>query len=135
MASYSTGSELNRKATDGQVAAHPDNFGISSATPPGHTNNNLNDNTIGHGNPTEKERDISVEKANTLETTDVEKSAIPATSEIVYDDDGEEHYNRPAKTAKDLVTEVIHVRDDPTLNAWTFRVWFLGKQLHQAPEN
>jgi hypothetical protein len=39
---------------------------------------------------------------------------------------GVENYNTPAETANDLITEVIHVRDDPSLNPWTFRVWFLG---------
>ena len=46
-----------------------------------------------------------------------------------FDEDGERHYNVPAETANDLVTEVIHATDDPTLNPWTFRVWFLGKKL------
>ena len=41
-------------------------------------------------------------------------------------DDGSELYNTPPETAKDLVTEVLHVEDDPTLNPWTFRTWFLG---------
>jgi hypothetical protein len=43
-----------------------------------------------------------------------------------YDENSEEHYNVPATTAKDLVTEVIHAQDDPSLNPWTFRTWFLG---------
>lgn len=37
------------------------------------------------------------------------------------------HYERPPETAKDLITEVIHAVDDPSLNPWTFRTWFLGK--------
>jgi hypothetical protein len=28
--------------------------------------------------------------------------------------------------AKELVTAVIHVEDDPTQNPWTFRMFFLG---------
>jgi hypothetical protein len=44
-----------------------------------------------------------------------------------FTEEGEEHFNVPAETAEDLITEVIHVRDDPTLNPWTFRVWFLGE--------
>jgi hypothetical protein len=50
----------------------------------------------------------------------------PSEPATYYDDNGEEHYNAPAETAKDLVTEVIHAYDDPTLNPWTFRTWFLG---------
>ncbi len=38
----------------------------------------------------------------------------------------EEGGHAPISTAKDLVTQVIHVEDDPTLNPWTFRMWFLG---------
>jgi hypothetical protein len=35
--------------------------------------------------------------------------------------------NTVPETERDLITEVIHVQDDPSLNAWTFRVWFLGQ--------
>jgi hypothetical protein len=38
----------------------------------------------------------------------------------------EEEYVKPVKTPKDLVTEIIAAEDDPTLNPWTFRTWFLG---------
>jgi hypothetical protein len=47
-------------------------------------------------------------------------------SPIPYDPESEEHYNAPAETAEDLITEVIHATDDQTLNPWTFRTWFLG---------
>ena len=30
------------------------------------------------------------------------------------------------ETAKDIVTQVIHLDDDPTINPWTFRMFFLG---------
>jgi hypothetical protein len=56
---------------------------------------------------------------------DVEKSAVPVTS--YGEGEFDEHYDRPAETAEDLVTEVIHVRDNPNLNPWTFRTWFIGK--------
>jgi hypothetical protein len=29
-------------------------------------------------------------------------------------------------TAKDLVSQVLALEDDPSLNPWTFRMWFLG---------
>ena len=32
-------------------------------------------------------------------------------------------------TAEDIVTTVIHVDDDPTLNPWTFRMFFIGSSL------
>ena len=30
------------------------------------------------------------------------------------------------ETAEDIVTTVIHVDDDPTINPWTFRMFFIG---------
>lgn len=40
-------------------------------------------------------------------------------------------YNRKqsmvATTAEDLVTRVINVEDDPNMNPWTFRTFFLGR--------
>ena len=43
---------------------------------------------------------------------------------------GEEDYGRRRSTVVDtaegLVTRVIDVEDDPTLNPWTFRTFFLG---------
>jgi hypothetical protein len=36
------------------------------------------------------------------------------------------HQSMVATTAEDLVTRVINVEDDPTLNPWTFRTFFLG---------
>jgi hypothetical protein len=69
-----------------------------------------------------------------LERGDTNLTALPrykTASLPLYDEEegGSGHYNAPVESAKDLVTEVIHARDDSTLNAWTFRVWFLGKQL------
>lgn len=52
-----------------------------------------------------------------------EKQQIPPLYVL---NDELEHYNAPAETARDFVTEVLHAVDDPTLNPWTFRVWFLG---------
>lgn len=47
---------------------------------------------------------------------------------VIVDENGEEHFTAPAETPRDLITEVIHATDDPTLNPWTFRTWFLGKR-------
>ena len=40
--------------------------------------------------------------------------------------DGFTKVDAPIETAKDLVTNVIHVDDDPNLNPYTFRLLFLG---------
>lgn len=42
------------------------------------------------------------------------------------DSDEEFVRNAPARTATDFITEVIHAEDDPSLNPWTFRTWFVG---------
>lgn len=49
-----------------------------------------------------------------------------------YDVQAEDHFGEPdvVETAKDIVTHVLHVDDDPSLNPWTFRMFFIGKLLH-----
>jgi hypothetical protein len=46
-------------------------------------------------------------------------SSLPTTEE-------ESIHERPPATARDLVTEVLSLRDDPSANPWTFRTWFVG---------
>ena len=29
-------------------------------------------------------------------------------------------------TGREIVAEVLHAEDDPTVNPWTFRMWFIG---------
>ena len=36
----------------------------------------------------------------------------------------------PLATAEEIVTHVIHVDDDPTLNPWTFRMFFIGEPVN-----
>lgn len=36
---------------------------------------------------------------------------------------------------QDVVTEVLHAEDDPSLNALTFRVWFIGEQTLLTPHS
>jgi hypothetical protein len=84
-----------------------------------------------------KGEDIAtVEPVSSSNLSDTEKAAYGNTNipdSPTYDEDGEIHYTEPATTARDLVTEVIHARDDPTLNPWTFRTWFLGAH-HDSPK-
>lgn len=66
----------------------------------------------------------------------IDKTADPSSSPDRSSDenalpayDGEEFERTRgeiASTAEDLVTRVINVEDDPTLNPWTFRTFFLG---------
>ena len=41
----------------------------------------------------------------------------------------EDHFGEAAvlTDAKDVLTHVLHVDDDPTLSPWTFRAFFLGE--------
>lgn len=36
---------------------------------------------------------------------------------------------KPPSTARELVTEILAVEDDPSLNPFTFRMWFLGVSI------
>lgn len=49
-----------------------------------------------------------------------------------YDARKEDHFGEAAvvSDAKDVVTHVLHVDDDPGLNPWTFRAFFLGMAEH-----
>jgi hypothetical protein len=59
-----------------------------------------------------------------VEFTDT-KTATVEVSESLH----EHHEKSEKKTirdARDLVTQVLVVEDDPSLSPWTFRMWFLG---------
>lgn len=51
----------------------------------------------------------------------------PASTE--HSEDGFGEKNVPVETAADLVTQVIHLEDDPTESCLTFRTFFLGSGL------
>jgi hypothetical protein len=40
--------------------------------------------------------------------------------------EGEKETKGRLENARDLVTEVLSLEDDPTINPWTFRMWFIG---------
>ena len=89
------------------------------------------------------------EKKNPYTTTaDVDQSSKDSTDKAheagVYDRDlPQYHYHDTEaaigegeigalETAEDIVTTVIHVDDDPTINPWTFRMFFIGEFLRQV---
>jgi YD repeat-containing protein len=47
---------------------------------------------------------------------------------ITSDSDGEKetHKRKAPKTPRELVSEILMVEDDPSVNPWTFRMWFIG---------
>lgn len=49
---------------------------------------------------------------------------IPAYTDV-EGQEGEIHLD----TAADIVTQVIDLEDDPTMNPWTFRMFFLGMAI------
>src|SRR5271170_191795 len=51
----------------------------------------------------------------------VAQGAVPA-----YDSEEEFGQIKVVSDAKDIVTSVLHVEDDPSLSPWTFRMVFLG---------
>lgn len=57
-----------------------------------------------------------------------EKGALDYSTELphYHDEEGRDDGQIHLDTAEDLVTQVIHVDDDPTLNPWTFRTFFIG---------
>jgi hypothetical protein len=74
-----------------------------------------------------KHEEEIVDSARTEDIPDEKSIGRADIAAINLDDYEEEHYKLPPETAEDFVTEVIHARDDPTLNPWTFRTFFLGK--------
>ena len=59
-----------------------------------------------------------------------EKSAVPMVDSLPsYDAEADDHFGQGdvVTTAKDLLTHILHVDDDPSLNPWTFRMFVLGE--------
>jgi hypothetical protein len=65
------------------------------------------------------------------ETEDIHTTYNDAAP-VYEDEEGGLGKEGAVETNEDLVTRVIHVEDDPTLNPWTFRVFFLGTRRHMA---
>jgi hypothetical protein len=62
-----------------------------------------------------------------LEFIDDEKKANVTTIEYAGSSDEEKGAKgKNVDSARDLVTEVLAVEDDPSVNPWTFRMWFIG---------
>ena len=60
-----------------------------------------------------------------------EKGGVPFVSDVPPYEDVEHQGDHHAHldTAEDIVTTVIDVEDDPTLDPWTFRMFFIGDTL------
>jgi hypothetical protein len=74
----------------------------------------------------------SLRTDNDPENTDAKPPDLIYVSESPqFDASKEDHFGQAnvISDAKDLLTHVIHVDDDPSLSPWTFRAFFLGKTI------
>jgi len=55
--------------------------------------------------------------ANVVERVESDSSSLSHDGKV---------YTKPPTTARELVTEILAVEDDPSLNPYTFRMFFLG---------
>ena len=87
----------------------------------------IGDGAPGDSKGTYQVRDPDVKEGVTIETNPQREDDYPPE----YEDagDGFHKVTAPVSTAKDLVTQVLHVDDDPTLSPYTFRVFFLGTYI------
>ena len=60
---------------------------------------------------------------------DSEKEPLTPLDEKFLRYDGSDRSSRPSsvESLDDIVTKVLHADDDPSLNPWTFRMWFIGE--------
>jgi hypothetical protein len=65
----------------------------------------------------------SVEKKEDVEVVEVER---PSPETPPTDPETPKPKHEPVETDLQLVTKVLNVDDDPTVNPWTFRMWFIG---------
>lgn len=66
---------------------------------------------------THSKEDSSTEKGPYIDSTQ-----LPG----YVDEEHQEGIPLHLDTAEEIVTTVIHLDDDPTLNPWTFRMFFIG---------
>jgi hypothetical protein len=76
------------------------------------------------------EKEASIDRVENVETAKGDYGKTATVSEAAStSEEGEEDKRLkkpPPSTARELVTEILRVEDDPTVNPWTFRMWFIG---------
>jgi hypothetical protein len=60
------------------------------------------------------------------EYLDSEKREVKVDVAESLEQDHAKKHVKPPDTARDLVGDILMVQDDPTVNPWTFRMWFIG---------
>jgi hypothetical protein len=77
----------------------------------------------------ENEKSAAVDRVENIETSKdsyVKTANVSETTSTSDEEDVMKGPKKPPTTARDLVTEILRVEDDPTVNPWTFRMWFIG---------
>lgn len=74
--------------------------------------------------PVQPETEKVLDEKDLKNEADISTDSVPSYGEVV----GEtvESSAKVLETANDLVTQVLIVEDDPSINPWTFRMVFLG---------
>lgn len=93
-----------------------DGFVLDNISSPSSSKSSTNKKNLGES-PAKEVADVDVKPLDSLE------DELP---QYDAENDGVAHITEPVETAKDLITQVIHVEDDPSLSPWTFRMFFLG---------
>jgi hypothetical protein len=83
--------------------------------------------TQGTTHMNEKNPNVSTQHVEYFDSKKVDVNVVERQdSEASSLSDEEKIHTKPPSTARDLVTEILAVEDDPTQNPWTFRLWFIG---------
>jgi hypothetical protein len=77
--------------------------------------------------PADEKTSSTPEKVDSLEKAPKDGIHVGQNPELVPEyDEKEGNMNEVVSSADDLVTQIIKVDDDPSVNPWTFRMLFLG---------
>lgn len=78
---------------------------------------------------------ISIEDSKSIRK---DRSSVASTDSLIrYESNDVEFAGRPQVVAnmEEIALKALHTDDDPTLNPWTFRMFFLGKfNPHLGPQ-
>lgn len=75
-----------------------------------------------------EKRDITPQASSEGDVISTDKKDLPRDEKDNYDVEVlKSEPTRPLETAEDIVTHVIQVDDDPTMNPWTVRMFAVGK--------
>ena len=72
----------------------------------------------------------SMSKSSSGGSSEEKGADIHATPAFDVESGEKKKEQLPVSTAEELVTNILHVDDDPTLNPWTFRMWFIGEFIY-----